>query len=488
MDEPNISMKEYIMLEEEKAYRRGKVYNWETAMYGKIWYDKDVHDLRSVETEFPAIVFKGALTSEVTLSCEPMVSPLNENEIDFRISFDESDDEDYTVFSTGGNTRDLGSFGEETDEITDLHQDSPRSIVLRTWRRRRRHNATSSNTIELPAGNNVVPLRSDTIRLVQNRCSFYGLRSEDPNQHLKDFLKLMDSLDLDGNTVKLYNNILMFQQHHGESLSEAWTRFKDLLQKVHHHGIDLWHQVQFFYDHVNPIIRQTINHSTSEGFTAQMNFTSTDCHTKEELQSKGIKSPSKLLSPKYLFQSSIIKQNKNPLSPKRVHFVNSIIILNIENEAKEEGSVEPSKTNYTNRKNTNETDEEVKSEKKVEEETKRETEEEEEDNPEHFDTFPTMKELRLETRRKPLNPKKNCNFIGRVKGLKVFVRNFTYKCNFMVLEDITSVIDHYLGSMVFEKPFVEATRLVYNKEEGIVVFKRDKEKIMFKIPHNMDMF
>ncbi|GJR88306.1 MAK10-like protein [Tanacetum coccineum] len=54
------------------------------------------------------------------------------------------------------------------------------------------------NTIELPVGNNVVPLRSDTIRLVQNGCSFHGLRSEDPNQHLKDFLKLVDSLDLDG--------------------------------------------------------------------------------------------------------------------------------------------------------------------------------------------------------------------------------------------------------------------------------------------------
>ncbi|GJW63689.1 hypothetical protein Tco_0115573 [Tanacetum coccineum] len=54
------------------------------------------------------------------------------------------------------------------------------------------------NTIELPVGNNVVPLRSDTIWLVQNGCSFYGLRSEDPNQHLKDFLKLVDSIDLDG--------------------------------------------------------------------------------------------------------------------------------------------------------------------------------------------------------------------------------------------------------------------------------------------------
>ncbi|GJR60905.1 MAK10-like protein [Tanacetum coccineum] len=147
------------------------------------------------------------------------------------------------------------------------------------------------NTIELPEGKNVVPLRSDTIRLVQNGCSFHGLRSEDPNQHLKDFLKLVDSLDLDvanrertrlrllqfslrdqvrnwlkrlpagsistwedlttrflaqffppGRTAKIRNDILMFQQHQGESLSKAWTRFKDLLQKVPHHGIDLWLQ------------------------------------------------------------------------------------------------------------------------------------------------------------------------------------------------------------------------------------------------------
>ncbi|GJW97476.1 hypothetical protein Tco_0179284 [Tanacetum coccineum] len=53
------------------------------------------------------------------------------------------------------------------------------------------------NTIELPDGNNVVPLRSDTIRLVQNGCSFYGHWSKDPNQHLKDFIKLVDSLNLD---------------------------------------------------------------------------------------------------------------------------------------------------------------------------------------------------------------------------------------------------------------------------------------------------
>nr|GEY19930.1 zinc finger, CCHC-type [Tanacetum cinerariifolium] len=76
------------------------------------------------------------------------------------------------------------------------------------------------NTIELPDENNVVPLRFDTIRLVQNVCSFHRLRSEDPNQHLKNFLKIVDSLDLDvanrertRRTAKLRNDTLMFQQH-----------------------------------------------------------------------------------------------------------------------------------------------------------------------------------------------------------------------------------------------------------------------------------
>ncbi|GKB80159.1 putative ribonuclease H-like domain-containing protein [Tanacetum coccineum] len=65
MDNPNITMEEYIRLEEEKACRCGKVYNWET-------------------------------TTHAALSCEPTVSSLNNDEIDFKISFDESDDEDCT--------------------------------------------------------------------------------------------------------------------------------------------------------------------------------------------------------------------------------------------------------------------------------------------------------------------------------------------------------------------------------------------------------
>nr|GEU52168.1 hypothetical protein [Tanacetum cinerariifolium] len=64
------------MFEEEKARKHEKVFNGKTAKYGKIWYDEDVHDLRSVETEFPAIVCNDNLTSNETLSCEPTTPKL----------------------------------------------------------------------------------------------------------------------------------------------------------------------------------------------------------------------------------------------------------------------------------------------------------------------------------------------------------------------------------------------------------------------------
>ncbi|GKE64728.1 zinc finger, CCHC-type containing protein, partial [Tanacetum coccineum] len=51
--------------------------------------------------------------------------------------------------------------------------------------------------------------------------------------------------------AKHHNDILIFHQHQRESLSEAWTGFKDVLIKVPHHGFDLWLQVQIFYDYVD---------------------------------------------------------------------------------------------------------------------------------------------------------------------------------------------------------------------------------------------
>ncbi|GKD83542.1 MAK10-like protein, partial [Tanacetum coccineum] len=101
------------------------------------------------------------------------------------------------------------------------------------------------NTIELPVGNNVLErLPAGSITTWEDLTTRFLAQFFPP-----------------GRTAKLCNDILMFQQHQRESLLEVWTRFKDLLQKVPHHGIDLWLQVQIFYDHVNPVTRRTIDQS-----------------------------------------------------------------------------------------------------------------------------------------------------------------------------------------------------------------------------------
>ncbi|GKB31143.1 hypothetical protein Tco_0870544 [Tanacetum coccineum] len=53
----------------------------------------------------------------------------------------------------------------------------------------------------------------------------------------------------------------MFQQHQDESLYDAWTRFKNLIQRVPHHGLDLWSLPQFFCDHINRYTQIDIDHA-----------------------------------------------------------------------------------------------------------------------------------------------------------------------------------------------------------------------------------
>ncbi|GJZ98741.1 hypothetical protein Tco_0671194 [Tanacetum coccineum] len=118
MDDPSMTMEEYIRFEEEKARRRGRVFNWQTATYGKIRVDDNFHDLGSVETKFPAIVIDNTFASPNTLLYESKVSTPINNEIDFRISFDESDDEDYTIIC------DKNSFSYKMISVNDLKMDS----------------------------------------------------------------------------------------------------------------------------------------------------------------------------------------------------------------------------------------------------------------------------------------------------------------------------------------------------------------------------
>ncbi|GJU69856.1 hypothetical protein Tco_1256115 [Tanacetum coccineum] len=118
IDNPNITMEEYIELEAENARMRGQTFNWETTTYGKVMYREDIDYFKDFETDFPAIVYKDALASDHEISSEPKVNPLDDNEIDFKISFNESDDEDYTFIY------DEKSFSYKLISINNLKTDS----------------------------------------------------------------------------------------------------------------------------------------------------------------------------------------------------------------------------------------------------------------------------------------------------------------------------------------------------------------------------
>ncbi|GJY44247.1 hypothetical protein Tco_0432460 [Tanacetum coccineum] len=264
---------------------------------------------------------------------------------------------------------------------------------------------------------------------------------------------------------------------------------------------------------------------------------------REELRKKGIKSPSKLLSLKYLSPASIKELNKNPSAPKRVHFVNSIVILSTDSDTEEDDS-------STNERDLNldgvikgkeEVKEEDKKENEIEtdmevdgeieeEESKFETdeeveeiieEEEDKEDGENFNSFPTMEELThhewlLKNPRPPWvkariragnpnNIKISCMIghffkrhayidlespinIMKNKRPKYFHRKFCLRYDFMILEDTTSIIDHHLEEMVFERPFIKETGIAYNENEGAVMFNQDDEKITFKMPHTVEIF
>ncbi|GJU72764.1 hypothetical protein Tco_1264169 [Tanacetum coccineum] len=175
---------------------------------------------------------------------------------------------------------------------------------------------------------------------------------------------------------------------------------------------------------------------------------------KEELRKKGIKSPSKFLSLKYLSSASIKELNKNPSSLKRVHLVNSIVILSMNSDTKEEDA---SLTNACNLDigGMAKGKEELKEQGKEENEIEADMEVEEEES--EFETDEEVEEI-IEEEEDDGD------------------------------EDTTSIIDCHLGEMVFGKPFIDETSLVYDEEKGTIMFEQGDGKFTFKVPYTMEIF
>ncbi|GJT32807.1 hypothetical protein Tco_0923226 [Tanacetum coccineum] len=144
MDESNLTMEEYIKIEAEKARRREQTFNWETATYGKVRYQANIDYFKDFEIDFPEIVSEDVATPEPEASSKPAVSPLDDKQIDFRISFDESDDEDYVV------SYDNNLFSYKIISVNNLKTDSENDID--------KVNIPSNDVVVEQLGNDMAPL------------------------------------------------------------------------------------------------------------------------------------------------------------------------------------------------------------------------------------------------------------------------------------------------------------------------------------------
>nr|GFB95535.1 reverse transcriptase domain-containing protein [Tanacetum cinerariifolium] len=65
-------------------------------------------------------------------------------------------------------------------------------------------------------------------------------------------------------TTYLRNEIINFLQKPNETFNEAWERFKDLLRQCPHHGLSELHQLDTFYNALNPNDQDALD-SAAEG-------------------------------------------------------------------------------------------------------------------------------------------------------------------------------------------------------------------------------
>ncbi|GJW42891.1 reverse transcriptase domain-containing protein [Tanacetum coccineum] len=105
---------------------------------------------------------------------------------------------------------------------------------------------------------------------------FFGLEKDNPRDHIprrwlekEPPLSILTWEDLVSKfineffpplrTTNLRNEISNFEQRFGESFHEAWDRYKDLLRACPHHGFTELHQLDTFYNALNPTDQDSLN-------------------------------------------------------------------------------------------------------------------------------------------------------------------------------------------------------------------------------------
>ncbi|GJV77042.1 putative nucleotidyltransferase, ribonuclease H [Tanacetum coccineum] len=94
------------------------------------------------------------------------------------------------------------------------------------------------NPITVPTEQTGRIVDSRDIWLIQNTCTFQGLKNEDPLRHVKNYLSIVDNIQADGATRDTSRNLDQFTQFRFHSLTEeeGWIRIEEYVQ----YQDDLW--------------------------------------------------------------------------------------------------------------------------------------------------------------------------------------------------------------------------------------------------------
>ncbi|XP_050233223.1 uncharacterized protein LOC126681711 [Mercurialis annua] len=145
--------------------------------------------------------------------------------------------------------------------------------------------------------------------MLQSTVQFYGLANEDPNAHIADFLEICDTFKMNGftddaiwlrlfpftlkNKAKAWLNSLAsgseitnFGQSDGESLHEAWDRFRELQRSCPHHNLPNELLMQTFYNGASEATRGMID-AAAGGSLMKSNEKAKQTPAKEQLP-KGV--------------------------------------------------------------------------------------------------------------------------------------------------------------------------------------------------------
>nr|GEY46809.1 reverse transcriptase domain-containing protein [Tanacetum cinerariifolium] len=79
-------------------------------------------------------------------------------------------------------------------------------------------------------------------------------------------LKFINQFFPPSKTTYLRNKITNFLQKPNETFNEAWERFKDLLRKCPHHGFSELHQLDTFYNALNPNDQDALDSAAGGNF------------------------------------------------------------------------------------------------------------------------------------------------------------------------------------------------------------------------------